>query len=197
MATKEKTLLVSAIMLILVIGTLATYSYNMGVNNTLNDLRDENNKLLDLVENLGAGDGERGDTGAWMTFTVIHEDGSRVIAWEGHNAMTPLGLDYICEQVSGTQSTDMDWLAIGDGTGGTTTLNNELFRAQGSYTAGSTGVFTIDYTWVATTFSGEVITEAGTLNQASTGVLFNYQTFSGITLTVTDSLAVEFEFTFS
>jgi len=154
-------------------------------------------KILDLQEQIGAGDGERGDIGAWMTFTVIHEDGSRVIAWEGHNAMTALGLDYICSQVSGTQAADMDYIAIGSGTGGTTTLNAEEFRAQGTYTKGATGVFTINYTWVATTFDGEVITEAGCLNAAADGILFNYQTFAGITLTATDSLAVEFEFTFS
>ena len=154
-------------------------------------------EIQNLREQIGAGDGERGDTGAWMTFTVIKEDGTRIIAWEGHNAMTALGLDYICSQVSGTQAADQDYIAIGTGTGGTTTLNNEAFRAQGTYTKGATGVFTIDYTWTAGTFSGEVITEAGTLNAAAAGILFNYQTFSGITLTSTDSLAVEFEFTFS
>jgi len=154
-------------------------------------------EILNLQEQIGAGDGERGDIGAWMTFRVIQEDGSSFIAWEGHNAMTPLGLDYICSQVAGTQAADTDYIAIGTGTGGTTTLNNEAFRAQGSYTKGTTGVFTIDYTWVAGTFSGELITEAGTLNAAAAGTLFNYQTFSAITLTATDSLAVEFEFTFS
>ena len=127
----------------------------------------------------------------------IKEDGSRIIAWEGHNAMTSLGLDYICSQVSGTQAADMDYIAIGEGTGGTTALNDESFRAQGSYTKGATGIYTMDYTWTAGTFSGEVITESGCLNAAAAGILFNYQTFSGITLTSTDSLAVEFEFTFS
>lgn len=157
----------------------------------------QHGEILSLKEQIGAGDGERGDIGAWMTFTVIKEDGSRIIAWEGHNAMTSLGLDYICEQVAGTQGADMDYIAIGEGTGGTTTLNNEFDRQQGSFTAGATGVYTMDYTWSAGSFSAETITEAGCLNAASTGVLFNYQTFSGIALTATDSLAVEFEFTFS
>ena len=155
-------------------------------------------EILSLKEQIGAGDGERGDIGAWMTFTVTDTlTGQSYIAWEGHNAMTALGLDYICEQVSGTQAADMDYIAIGEGTGGTTTLNNEFAREQGSFTAGSTGVFTIDYTWTAGSFSAETITEAGVLNAASTGVLFNYQTFTGIPLTSTDSLAVEFEYTFS
>lgn len=154
-------------------------------------------KILSLTEQIGAGDGERGDIGAWITFTVIKEDGSRIIAWEGHNAMTSLGLDYICEQLAGTPSTVMDWIAIGEGTGGTTELNNEFDRQQGSFTAGATGVYTVDYTWNAGAFTAETITEAGCLNQASTGVLLNYQTFGGIVLTATDSLAVEFEFTFS
>lgn len=154
-------------------------------------------EILSLKEQIGAGDGERGDIGAWITFTVIKEDGSRIIAWEGHNAMTALGLDYICEQLAGTQGADMDYIAIGEGTGGTTTLNNEFDRQQGTFTAGTTGVYTMDYTWNAGAFSTETITEAGCLNAGAAGVLLNYQTFTGIVLTSTDSLAVEFEFTFS
>ena len=154
-------------------------------------------KIQALQEQIGAGDGEKSDLGAWITFTVIKEDGSRFEALRIHNTMTALGLDYICEQVSGTQAADMLYIAIGEGTGGTTTLNNEAFRALGTYTKGATGVFTVDYTWVASTFTAESITEAGVLNAASTGVLFNYQTFTAIPLTATDSLAVEFEFTFS
>ena len=154
-------------------------------------------EILSFKEQVGAGDGERGDIGAWITFTVIKQDGSSYIAWEGHNAMTSLGLDYICEQVAGTQGADMDYIAIGEGTGGTTALNNEFDRQQGSFTAGTTGVYTMDYTWIAGSFSAETITEAGCLNAAVAGTLFNYQTFTGIPLTATDSLAVEFEFTFS
>lgn len=154
-------------------------------------------EILSLKEQIGAGDGERGDIGAWITFTVIKEDGSRIIAWEGHNAMTSLGLDYICEQLAGTQGADMDYIAIGEGTGGTTSLNNEFDRQQGTFTAGTTGVYTMDYTWNAGAFSAETITEAGCLNAGAAGVLLNYQTFTGIVLTATDSLAVEFEFTFS
>ena len=181
---ERKTILVTAVVAMLLVGTIAI-------------MLGQNNKILNLQEQVGAGDGERGDIGAWMTFTVIKEDGSRIIAFEGHNTMTALGLDYICSQVSGTQAADMDYIAIGTGTGGTTALTAEIFRAQGTYTKGTTGVFTIDYTWTAGTFSGQVVTESGTLNAASTGTLFNYQTFAGITLTATDSLAVEFEFTFS
>ena len=158
-------------------------------------------EILNLREQVGSGvamsGGEKGDLGAWITFTIIKADGERILAWEGHNAMTALGLDYICEQVSGTQAADMLYIAIGTGTGGTTTLNAEVFRALGTYTKGATGIFTVDYTWTAGTFTAETITESGVLNAASTGVLFNYQTFTGIPLTSTDSLAVEFEFTFS
>ena len=154
-------------------------------------------EILSLKEQIGAGDGERGDIGAWITFTVIKEDGSRIIAWEGHNAMTALGLDYICEQLAGTPAAVMNYIAIGEGTGGTTSLNNEFDRQIGSFTAGTTGVYTMDYTWSAGAFTAETITEAGCLNAGAAGVLLNYQTFSGIALTATDSLAVEFEFTFS
>jgi len=37
-------------------------------------------EILSLKEQIGAGDGERGDIGAWMTFRVIQEDGSSFIA---------------------------------------------------------------------------------------------------------------------
>ena len=154
-------------------------------------------EILNLTEQIGAGDGEKPDIGAMITFTVIKEDGTRIEALKIHNAMTSLGLDYICSQVSGTQGADMLYIAIGEGVGGTTALTTESFRALGTYTKGTTGVFTVDYTWTAGTFTAEDITEAGVLNAASTGVLFNYQTFTAIPLTATDSLAVEFEFTFS
>jgi len=180
----KKFITVTAVMALLLVGTFAV-------------LLGQNNKILALQEQIGAGDGECGDIGAWITFTVIKEDGTRIEALKIHNAMTALGLDYICEQVSGTQGADMLYIAIGEGTGGTTALNNEAFRALGTYTKGATGVFTVDYTWTAGTFTAETITESGVLNAASVGVLFNYQTFTGIPLTSTDSLAVEFEFTFS
>ena len=155
-------------------------------------------EILNLKEQIGAGDGsEKPDIGAMITFTVIKEDGTRIEVLKIHNAMTSLGLDYICSQVSGVQAADMDYIAIGEGTGGTTALNSEFDRQQGTYTKGATGVFTIDYTWTAGSFTSESITEAGVLNAAASGVLFNYQTFTAIPLTATDSLAVEFEFTFS
>lgn len=181
---ERKTLLVTALMALLLVGASAV-------------MLGQNNKILALQEQIGAGDGERGDIGAWMTFTIIKEDGTRIIAWEGHNTMTSLGLDYIGVQCAGTALAAMDYIAIGEGTGGTTALNNEFDRQQGSFTAGATGVYTMDYTWNAGAFSAETITEAGCLNAGAAGVLFNYQTFSGISLTATDSLAVEFEFTFS
>jgi len=157
----------------------------------------QRDKILNLKEQIGAGDGEKPDIGAVITFTVIKEDGTRIEVLKIHNAMTSLGLDYICSQVSGVQAADMDYIAIGEGTGGTTALNNEFDRQQGTYTKGATGIFTIDYTWTAGSFTSESITEAGVLNAAASGVLFNYQTFTAIPLTATDSLAVEFEFTFS
>ena len=181
----RKTILVSAFMVVLLVGTFGATMYNLGSSNT---------KPLYLQEGLESGDG---DFEGYMTFTVVKEDGSRIIAWEGHNAITTAGLNAIREQISGTQTADFDYIAIGTGTGGTTALNAEIFRQQGTYAAGATGVFTITEVFTAGTFSGQVVTEAGCLNAASTGILLNYQTFTGITLTVTDSLEVEFEFTIS
>lgn len=178
----RKTILATVVMASLIIGMGAV-------------IFGQNGQILHLTEGIDAGDGTNYE--GYMTFTVIKEDGSSVVAWEGSNAITSLGLDAICEQIAGTQTADFDYIAIGTGTGGTTTLNAEAFRAQGTFAAGATGVYTITYTWTAGTFTAETITEAGCLNLAAVGVLLNYQTFTGIALTSTDSLEVEFEFTIS
>jgi hypothetical protein len=181
----KKLILVTAMMALLLVGTFGVYMYNLGATNTKYQL---------IQEDFGAGDG--GIKG-YITWTLIHEDGTRVPIYANHNAITTAGLNAIRTQIGGTPSANFTWIAIGTGTGGTTTLNAEIFRASGTYATGTDGVWTVTYTWVAGTFSGQTVTEAGTFNDPSAGTMLNYQTFSGITLTATDSLEVEMEFTVS
>lgn len=139
--------------------------------------------------------------GAYMSFLVIHEDGSSVLAWSGHNTMTTVGLNACRWYISGVPAANANftWIAIGTGSGGgvgSTALATEAFRASATFenTTTAAGNWTLTYTWTAGTFSGEAITEAGVLNAATGGILLNYQDFAAITLSASDSLQVTFEF---
>jgi hypothetical protein len=119
------------------------------------------------------------------------------LAWSEHNVITNAGRNQIRDQIGGTAGNAFDYIAIGSGSGGdasSTTLVTEEFRAQGTYAEPTDYNWTITYTWTAGTFSGETITEAGCLNAAAAGILLNYQDFTGITLSASDSLQVQFEF---
>ena len=123
-----------------------------------------------------------------------------------HNVITYVGLNatrwYLSDQgtVNNNASTNaFRWIGIGSGSGGgasSTTLQTEEFRAAATFAlvGGVNGNWTLTYTWTAGTFSGETITEAGVFNAAASGILLNYQDFSGITLQSTDSLQVQFMF---
>jgi len=137
--------------------------------------------------------------GAYMTLIVIKPDGSSYIAWEGHNVLTTVGLNASRIQIAGTATAAFDYIAIGTGTGqgaGHNALATEVFRAQGAtdFVTTAAGNWTVTYTWPATTFSGQSITEAGCFNASSGGVMLNVQSFSAIPLTAADSLQVTFEF---
>lgn len=133
-----------------------------------------------------------------LTIIVIDENGIAYLAWSEHNVITNVGRNATREYLGVTGGAAFDYIAIGTGTGGgaaSDALQTEVFREQGTYSDTATAYnWTITYTWAAATFSGEVITEAGCFNASSSGVLFNYQDFSGITLTASDSLQVQFEF---
>jgi len=136
-----------------------------------------------------------------MTVWVMRGDSQQwQLAWSEHNVITNVGKDAIRDQIGGTATGAFHHLAIGTGSGGgvgSTTLVTEFARAEGTYAEPVSYNFTITYTWIAGSFSGQTITEAGCLNLASGGILLNYQDFTGITLTAADSLQVEFEFMIS
>ena len=151
-----------------------------------------------LYEDLGM---DRVPFGSYMTFTVVKEDGSRVLAWAGHNVLTTVGLNACRWMISGVPGTNLNFtgIAIGTGSGGgvgSTALLAEIFRASATFDniTPVAGNWTLTKTWPAGTFSGQLVTEAGVFNWATGGILLNYQDFSAITLTAADSLEVEFEF---
>jgi hypothetical protein len=135
----------------------------------------------------------RADTGVWE------------LAWSEHNVITNAGRDLIRDYLSNDTLTGLDtqafnYIAIGTGSGGgasSTTLQTEFDRQIATYAEPYSYNFTLTYTWAASSFDGDTISEAGVLNDATTGTLLNYQDFSGITLTSSDSLQVTFEFMIS
>ena len=158
-------------------------------------------RVVDLSEGIGINK-EDIPFGSYMTFTVIHEDGSVELAWAGHNTMTTVGLNACRGYISGVPDGNFTWIAIGNATGGgvgSTALVNETYRASATFenTTTAAGNWTLTYTWTAGTFSGEDVSEAGVFNAATGGILLNYQDFTAITLTATDSLQVTFEFQIS
>lgn len=109
------------------------------------------------------------------------------------NAVTALGDAHVAECLTDNSATYMGWMAVGAGTGGTTTLNSETDRnALDSTTQGTAGSDN-DVVYVASWAAGDAtaaLTEAGILNASSGGVLFVYATFSAINKGANDTLAI-------
>lgn len=113
------------------------------------------------------------------------------------NAVTAFGDAHVAECLTDNSATYMGWMAVGTGTGGTTTLNNESDRnALTSTTQGSGGsdndvVYVGD--WAAADATA-ALTEAGIFNNATAGgnggVMFVYATFSVINKGAADTLKI-------
>jgi len=114
------------------------------------------------------------------------------------NTITTKGKAITAEQLGGTTTAPVTAIAIGIGTGGTTTLNSEIVTAggqRGAATVTNTTTTTTGDTeqWVKTfSFTGSfAVTEEGLLdNNTSGGNLMAYQTFSAVTIVDTDTLQI-------
>jgi hypothetical protein len=115
-----------------------------------------------------------------------------------HNVITNAGRTALRGHIGDTAVAVWDYLAIGTGTGGgvgSTTLETEFAREQGTYATVGSYNFTITYEWGPGNFSGQTITELGVLNAAAAGTLLNYDdSFSRGPLQSTDSLEVTVNF---
>lgn len=140
--------------------------------------------------------------GRW-TVQVIGPDGVVKEQREKKNLIVSAGLNWIREflldSVTPTAAARMGWIAIGsDATAvsaANTALGTELARgAVANYTAGGTGVASIDYTFGAGTGTG-AISEAGTFNASSAGTMLNRVVFATVTKGASDSLKVTFTLT--
>lgn len=126
-----------------------------------------------------------------------------------HNVVCTVGknktLHYLFDEtyVNNNASTNsFRWIAIGNpasqpvADASNTTLDTEFSRQIGTFAGvdGVTNNCTLTYTWTAGSFSGQTIYESGVFNEASNGYMIVYQSFSGITLSASDSLQVQWEF---
>lgn len=145
-----------------------------------------------------------GATAKW-TFTVIDKDGKVKEEKSKTNLIVNAGLeaqkDYMFN--GSTSVAQFGWIAVGtNATAATATdvlLGTETAReAVENYTAGGTGVCTIDNTFAAGVATG-TITEAGIFNvvTADTATMYNHVVFAGVTKGASDTLKVSVTITFT
>lgn len=149
---------------------------------------------LELNEIIPLNDREWG-----ATIYMRHYRGNVLIGEEAyHNVITNAGRTALRGHIGDTAVAVWDYLAIGTGTGGgvgSTTLETEYDRDQGTYATVGSYNFTITFSWGAGNFSGQTITECGVFNAAAAGTLLNYDdSFSRGPLQSTDTLEVTVNF---
>lgn len=127
---------------------------------------------------------------------VIDPDGTVVHEQQSTNFLTETGEAYIADQCSDRGATRMTHMAIGIGSGQTrtdTALDDERQRVAltGTYATQGTGANDNDFIYTATfpASSDYQVSEAAVFNDAVTGTMFNYVTFSpAITKSASQSL---------
>lgn len=136
-----------------------------------------------------------------MTNTLTKENGD-IETYFKDNIIVSTGFDFICDAIcNASQTTKMSYIAIGTGATvaaiSNTGLVTELIRQAAVYahTAG-TQIFTLTTTFAPGVATG-ALTEAGVLNLASAGVLFDRVVFSVINKASGDTLVSTFTFTLS
>lgn len=118
------------------------------------------------------------------------------------NLVVNAGLDAIKDRLVNPATAAAVWgfLAIGtDATpeaAGNTTLGAEVARAATTYTAGGTGVATVERTFAAGVGTG-AITEAGLFNDAAVGTMLNRKTWAAVNKAAGDTLKVTCVLTFA
>lgn len=132
----------------------------------------------------------RGDSQVW---SLAHSEG---------NLITNVGRNATRDYLGGTAGASFDYIGVGTGTGGgagsEALVTPFSTRQQGTYDDTAVAYnFTITTTFAAGFFSDTTITESAVFNASSSGIMLNYQSFSGIVLSAADSLQVIFEFMIS
>lgn len=128
---------------------------------------------------------------------VWNDKGELIADYEKKNTVTALGDAHVADQLSDQGNAAMSHMAVGTGTGGTTTLNTETTRVALDSTTQGTGGNDNDVIYVAT-FTGisATITEAGVFNDVSAGTMFIYNASLSQLLTSGDTLEITWTVTF-
>jgi len=114
-----------------------------------------------------------------------------------YNTITTAGISETAKLLGGVAADAISYMAIGIGTGGTTTLNSEITTGGGARSAVTPTSETTDSSGdtarsVETfNFTGTfAVTEEGLLNADSSGDLIAYKTFSAVNVADGDSLQI-------
>lgn len=135
-----------------------------------------------------------------MSLKVFGPDGRLKEQRLVENVITDLGCAHVADQMSDQGNAALSHMAVGSGTGGTTTLNSEEARVALDSTTQGTGASDHQVVYVATFGAGvgtAALTEAGILNADVDGVLFNYAEFSAINKGASDSLEITWTVSFA
>lgn len=116
---------------------------------------------------------------------------------EVHNTVTTAGKNMIADRLLAAPTLGVPThMAIGTGTGGTTTLTTELDRNALTSKNRSGAVVTMVGDWAAADGTG-AITEAGIFDASSAGNMHVYQSFSVVNKGAADTLSISWTLTIS
>lgn len=114
-----------------------------------------------------------------------------------HNTVTTAGKNMIADRLLASPSLGVPThMAVGTGTGGTTTLNTETDRNALTSKSRSNAVVTMVGDWAAGDATA-AITEAGVFDASSNGNMHLYQSFSVINKGASDTLSISWALTIS
>lgn len=116
------------------------------------------------------------------------------------NLVVNTGRSHIIDRLQAGSAAVCDYIAIGTGTtaaaAADTALETESARAQGTLSQPDAYTDRCIYTFPAGTGTG-AITEAGRLNDPTTGTLMGRQVFAAINKGANDSLQITYDFTYA
>lgn len=117
-------------------------------------------------------------------------DGTLKDAWDYFNSVTTAGKNGIADQILASPSLGKPThMAVGTGTGGTTSLNTELDRNAFTSKTRASAVVTMVGDWAAGDGTG-ALTEAGIFDASSSGNMWTYTSFSVVNKGAADALTV-------
>jgi len=114
-----------------------------------------------------------------------------------YNTVTTAGLAGIADQLLASPSLNKPThMAVGTGTGGTTSLTTELDRNALTSKTRATATVTMVGDWAAGDGTG-ALTEAGVFDAASAGNMWLYTTFSVVNKGASDTFSIDWDLTIS